>query len=241
MIWLYLGIGALLVAALLYWLLVITEGVFLGRKVVVWLYDITAGRYDSIKRFDSELEWLFVAVPLVRALSRVKSPLILDVAAGTGRVAAALLRDSAFDGRIVMVEPSTRMLVEAEEKIRNRFPDKIDRVEFVHHQAAPLPLPDNHFDAASCLEALEFMPSDWEALAEMARVLKPGGFLFTTRRKGWEAATFLGRARNRATFKAMLEELGFDSVRFQSWQVNYELASARKIDPIGQRQPGRRT
>ena len=58
---------AILIAAGLYWLahwlLIRTEGVFLGRRVVVWLYDLAAERYDAIKQFDPDTESAFVTWP----------------------------------------------------------------------------------------------------------------------------------------------------------------------------------
>ena len=46
---LYFAIGlALTLALLAYWELVIAEGAHLGPRVVVWLYDLTARRYDGI-------------------------------------------------------------------------------------------------------------------------------------------------------------------------------------------------
>ena len=56
------GLG---VAALVYWLLIVTEGVYLGRRVVIWLYDWYAGRYDEIKHFRSEYDHLFLSQPIL--------------------------------------------------------------------------------------------------------------------------------------------------------------------------------
>ncbi len=56
------GALALIIAALIFgglfvwWLLITTEGVYLGRRVVIWLYDVYARRYDRIKQYDAGWE-----------------------------------------------------------------------------------------------------------------------------------------------------------------------------------------
>lgn len=86
MLWL---IPLVLLGLLLYWELVIAEGVHLGPRVVVWLYDLAAPRYERIKKFDPAVEDEFLGLPIVVELidANAESPRVLDVAAGTGRVA----------------------------------------------------------------------------------------------------------------------------------------------------------
>jgi SAM-dependent methyltransferase len=226
--WLLLLPSIILLGAIAYWLLVTTEGVFLGRRVVIWLYDITAHNYDAIKEFDQEDERLAIARPLLQSLREVPAPLILDVATGTGRVPALLLDEHAFQGRIVGLDPSGKMLALAATKLRSR-----SSAILVQQTAVPLPFRDACFDAVTCLEALEFLPSDVEALREMVRVLRPGGYLMTTRRRGREARLFLGRYRPAAQFENLLRELGLDGVRTHSWQWDYDMVTARKAGRRG--------
>jgi ubiquinone/menaquinone biosynthesis C-methylase UbiE len=223
MIWPLLILG-LLVAAFLYWLLVLTEGVFLGPRVVVWLYDRFAPRYEGVKQFNAADERFTIGRPLFSALAGKPAPLVLDVASGTGRVSAVLLADPSFTGRVIASEPSAPMLAQAAARLRPLR----DSAELVRSFAAPLPFPAQTFDAVSCLEALEFFPSPEAALAEMARVLKPGGFLLTSLRVGWESKFFLFRRRTRPQLTAMLVELGFGDIRFELWETSYDLALAWK-------------
>lgn len=212
------------VAFFLYWLLVTTEGAFLGRRVVVWLYDVTAHRYDEVKEYVPADERLLVVSPVLRALSGAREPLILDVATGTGRVPVDLLQESAFGGRLIGLDDSRRMLAIAAKKLAPHG----ERVQLVRHPAVPLPFPGERFDAVTCLEALEFFPSDEAALEEMVRVLRPGGALITTRRRGWEARLFLHRYRSEENVRALLQMLGLTDVRFYHWEINYDLVMARK-------------
>ncbi len=209
-------------AWLLHWLLIRTEGVFLGRRVVVGLYDLAADRYDAIKHFDPDTESAFVTWPLRRRLKAWPAPLVLDVATGTGRLPAFLLAEPEFNGRVVGLDASAGMLRQAAAKLAPFG----HRAALVRQSALDLPFADAAFDAVTCLEALEFLPDDRAALREMARVLRPGGVLLITRRQGPDAAYFLRRGRSREELEALLAEIGFNDVRSQPWQVEYELVWA---------------
>ncbi len=217
-------VGLVLLAALLYWLLVITEGLYLGRRFVVWMYDVTAHKYDGIKQYEAQAEELFVVRPLLQKLALLPSPRILDVATGTGRLPWFVLQRPTFHGRVVGLDASQKMLALAAEKLAGYG----ERTALVQGTAVPLPFPTEQFDAVTCLESLEFFPSDVDALREMARVLRPGGVLLVTRRRGWEAKTFLGRYRDPAQFVALLESVGFHDVQTLAWQVDYDQVFAAK-------------
>lgn len=227
LLWVFAVIAAVsVVAAILYWLLITTEGVYLGRRVVVWLYNITAHKYDKIKDFDDEAEDFFVARPLSFHLRDKPAARVLDVATGTGRVPHYLLNAPTFNGRVIGLDPAAKMLALAAAKL-SPFGN---RVSFVRQTADRLPFPDCSFDAVTCLESLEFFPSVEQAIQEMVRVLKPGGVLMVTRRRGWEAKAFLGRYRDREGFEQFLRGFGLLEVNTQPWQVDYAQVFGRKPD-----------
>ncbi len=227
----------ILIALLLYWLLITTEGVFLGQRMVTWLYDVMAHKYDQIKAFDDEVEEVFVVRPLFRAIERAankpascvqfQAPHILDVATGSGRVPYFVLNDPSFNGRIVGLDISRPMLDRAAAKL-SPF---AGRTGVVQGTAVSLPFASNHFDAVTCLEALEFFPSDTAALREMVRVLKPGGVLMTTRRRGWEGKLFLQKYRETAELDSLLRSLGLEEIQTFAWQVDYDQVVGRKREP----------
>lgn len=224
-LWWIVGVGlsGLLLAGLLYWLLVITEGVFLGRRVVIWLYDITAHRYDAIKNYTLEDERDLVVAPILEE-SRTPAPLLLDVATGSGRTPYFLLEDGRFAGHIVGLDASWRMLHHAQRNLAHLRA----HVDLVQQVADALPFRDQQFDGVISLEALEFFPSDRAALAEMVRVLRPGGFLMVTRRRGWEARLFMGRYRSLTAFEQLLHALHLHDIITLPWQNNYDLVLGRK-------------
>ena len=210
-------------AALVYWQMIIAEGAYFGARVVAWTYDMVASRYDAIKQFKPQNESWFVAAPLLRELIGVERPLVLDVATGTGRLPLALLRER-FRGQIVGLDLSRGMLRQA----RRKLVAYGAQVSLLWHDASRLPFSDGTFDAVTCLESLEFMPHPREALAEMVRVLAPGGVLFVTNRVGHEARLLPGRAIPRPEFERVLAGQPLADFRVQRWQVNYDQAFARK-------------
>jgi ubiquinone/menaquinone biosynthesis C-methylase UbiE len=211
-------------AGLFYWLIISTEGAYLGPRVVAYLYDRGASTYDGVKAFDPVEDAWDLAVPLQRALKRVEKPLVLDVGTGTGRLPLALLRRLDFDGRIVGLDISLRMLQEARRKTAGHG----DRVTLLWKDALALPFPDATFDAVSCVEALEFMADPRLGLKEMARVLRPGGTLLVANRVGFDAFLMPGRTFSDSQLKELLASLSLTSVEIKRWQTYYDLVWARK-------------
>ena len=94
---------------------------------------------------------------------------ILDVASGVGQDAIALEAEGA---RVVGAEPSRRMIGLAElqaAKAAGPLP------AWVRSWSDALPFADDSFDAAFCKGALDHFDRPERAIAEMARVVRPGG------------------------------------------------------------------
>jgi len=224
LIWLIAALILILLTLFLYWALVISEGSYFGARFVTWLYDLSAGQYDRIKSFSDDEEDWYVGLPLWRTIQPIRRPLVLDVATGTARLPLALLRRLQFDGQIVALDLSLKMLRLAEQKLGPHG----DCVTLIRQDAMQLPFPDETFDAVTCLEALEFLPSPKRALNEMVRVLRPGGVLMTTNRVGWEARLLPGKALSRQQLSAILDALPLQAVQVRRWQVFYDQIWARK-------------
>lgn len=209
---------------LVYWALVLSEGVYLGPRVVIWLYDRVAPRYDRIKNADPDDDRRYLARPLLLALEGVAAPCVLDVATGTGRLPAALLAEADFRGRVVGVDRSRGMLGQAVPKLAGRPAT----VALARADAVRLPFAEATFDAVTCLEGLEFTPRPRESLREMVRVLKPGGTLLVSNRVGWDALSYPGRLCGRGRLEAALLRLGLQVVESERWQSYYDLVWARR-------------
>ncbi len=213
-----------LLAIFVYWLFIATEGVFLGRRVVVWLYDITADKYDNIKDYDDEAEEFFLIRPLMHHLRHERAPLVLDVATGTGRLPHYLLAEATFNGRIIGLDPARKMLAHAIPKTAPYH----HRAGLVQATAVPLPFSANSFHAVTCLESLEFFPDSTAALREMVRVLKPNGTLMITRRLGTEGKLFLHKYQSADDIVDLLRGMGLEEVNTQPWQIEYEQVFGKK-------------
>ncbi len=191
------------------------------------LYDWTAEGYEGLKEFDRADEIAFLAVPLLHRLEEAfdASAPVLDVATGTGRLPAALLDIPDFTGHVTALDISPRMLAIAEQKLRGQV--DAGRLTLMEHPAVPLPFESNRFGAVTCLEALEFLPDRMDALLEMVRVLRPGGWLLVTNRIGWEARLMPGKVDSRKGFEARLAGLGLAEIQTKPWQTYYDLIFAR--------------
>jgi SAM-dependent methyltransferase len=223
-------LGLLLIGLVLYWQLIVAEGAYLGPRVVILLYDWSARIYERIKQYDVGDEQWFLGLPLASALALIPAPLVLDVATGTGRLPRALLRQPAFEGRVIGLDLSRRMLREA---VR-RTPQFADRLTYMWQDAQRLPFDDGVFDAVTCLEALEFTPSPRDVLVELVRVLRPGGVLLVTNRVGRDARFMPGKAFPRDAFEQLLRTFPLEEVRIRPWQMDYDLAWAVKAgEPRG--------
>lgn len=69
------------------------------------------------------------------------------------------------------------------------------RIRLVQGDATLLPFPDATFDAVICSETLEHIPDDDRAAQELARVIRPGGWLFLTVPNLWNASRIIEMIR----------------------------------------------
>lgn len=217
------GIVGVSGSLILWWLLIHTEGVLLGQRVVTALYDLYASRYDRIKGNNDVDEHIFIAQPLLEAVAPQTDPFVIDVACGTGRVALALCQHARFEGIILSVDASLRMLQVAAHKLAaNHFEDYALLAQM---DATQLHIADASADVVTCMEALEFTADPTQVLAELARVLRPGGLLLTTLRQN---APLVPRVWSPRQMQQALAAAGFVDVRFQPWQHDYQQVWGRK-------------
>jgi SAM-dependent methyltransferase len=93
---------------------------------------------------------------------------VLDVGCGPGNL-TRMLAAHVGDGLVVGLDASATMLARA---VRDT---DAACVAYVRADACALPFPDASFDAVSCFAALYLIERPWRALAELVRVLAPGG------------------------------------------------------------------
>jgi demethylmenaquinone methyltransferase / 2-methoxy-6-polyprenyl-1,4-benzoquinol methylase len=143
----------------------------------------------------------------VRAAGLRPGDAVVDVACGTGKLAAALARDVGPFGRVVGVDLATPMI-----RIARRRHRDLVQVEFVEGNALALPFDDHAFDAATIGFGLRNLSDFRAGLAEMRRVVRPGGRVvcleLTTPRPAWWGRIFLATFRRLAPAAATLFGFG---------------------------------
>jgi demethylmenaquinone methyltransferase/2-methoxy-6-polyprenyl-1,4-benzoquinol methylase len=142
-----------------------------ARKAeAIELFSALPARYDELSAalsFWQDPRWRRA---LVDELAPRAGQRILDVATGTGMVAAELLGRA--DCTVVGIDQSAQMLSRA----RLRFAgEPAGRVELVEAEAERLPFADAGFDALSFTYLLRYVDDPPATLAELARVVRPGG------------------------------------------------------------------
>ena len=134
------------------------------------MFDRIAGVYDPMNLVISafqEPRWRRCAVELagVRPGDRV-----LDVATGTGKVAAGLFDRAQPGGTVLGVDISPRMIALARRRLRARR-----GLEFVVGDALALPTEDRSFDAATIAFGMRNLPDYRRGFEELARSVRVGG------------------------------------------------------------------
>jgi demethylmenaquinone methyltransferase/2-methoxy-6-polyprenyl-1,4-benzoquinol methylase len=159
------------------------------------LFHGLPGRYDRLSAalsFWQDPRWRRA---LVDEVAPTAGDRVLDVATGTGMVAAELRRRA--DCSIVGLDQSTEMLAAA----RARFAGESTRVELVEGQAEELPFEDESFDALTFTYLLRYVEDPQATVNELARVVRPGGRVAslefgvpprTTARAAWRFYTAIG-------------------------------------------------
>lgn len=142
-------------------------------KRVGAVFDRVAERYDVMNDLMSlglHRVWKAFTVALARPLPGER---ILDVATGSGDLALALGRKVQPGGEVWLTDINRSML----QRGRDRVADRGLLAPAVQCDAERLPFPSAHFDCVTVAFGLRNMTHKEAALAEMTRVLKPGGRL----------------------------------------------------------------
>jgi len=146
-----------------------------GEKArhVAGVFDSVARKYDLMNDVMSAgLHRLWKAFTLRQA--RVRPGMrVLDIAGGTGDLALSFARQAGPSGQVWLTDINGSMLAVG----RDRMVDAGQLLPVAQCDAEFLPFPDDTFDVATVAFGLRNMTNKGAALAEMRRVLRPGGRL----------------------------------------------------------------
>ncbi len=135
------------------------------------VFDSVAQRYDVMNDLMSGgLHRLWKAFTIDRSGVREGSR-VLDVAGGTGDLSLAFARRAGKSGQVWLTDINNAMLTHG----RDRLTDRGVLLPAAQCDAEKLPFPSDYFDCVSVAFGLRNMTHKDRALAEMYRVLRPGG------------------------------------------------------------------
>ena len=144
-------------------------------KLVGEVFHSVAGKYDlmnDVMSLGIHRLWKRFTIGQSGGRSRQR---VLDVAGGTGDLAAQFAGLVGSEGRVTMLDINASMLDVGRARLADR--GLAGNIDYVQADAERLPFPDNHFDCISIAFGLRNVTHKEAALASMWRVLKPGGRL----------------------------------------------------------------
>lgn len=100
---------------------------------------------------------------------------VLDIAGGTGDLAAKFSRIVGAEGQVVLADINDSMLKVGRDRLMDR--GVVSNIQFAQANAQYLPFPDNTFDLVTIAFGLRNVTDKAMALRSMNRILKPGGKL----------------------------------------------------------------
>ncbi|GMV28007.1 MAG: demethylmenaquinone methyltransferase [Rhodanobacteraceae bacterium] len=143
------------------------------QKLVGNVFTSVAGNYDlmnDLMSFGIHRLWKrhFVAISGLRRGDRV-----LDLAGGTGDIAALMLPEVGTEGEVVIGDINGAMLRVGRDRLTDR--GLVQGLRYAQLNAEALPFPDRSFDAVTIAFGLRNVTDKQRALTEMHRVLRIGG------------------------------------------------------------------
>jgi len=140
---------------------------------VAGVFSSVSAKYDLMNDLMSAgMHRLWKAFAVAIAGVR-KGERVLDIAAGSGDLAFDFAKSAGPSGEVWLTDINRAML----ERGRDRLLDRGHTVPAAQCDAERLPFPSSYFDCVSVAFGLRNMTRKGTALAEMQRVLKPGGRL----------------------------------------------------------------
>jgi ubiquinone/menaquinone biosynthesis C-methylase UbiE len=187
----------------------VTKGLVLNQG---WRYDLMVWFHDTFS-FRGKFRELRQRTANLARLQ--PGDAVLDVGCGTGTLAMEVARRVGRAGRVTGIDPGTQQIARARAKAARRHVP----IEFQIGVIEQLPFPDQTFDVVFSTLMMHHVPASLkrQGLAEIARVLKPGGRLVIAdfkrkqERQG-QAARFHAGGSSMQDLAALVKDAGFSEV-----------------------------
>jgi len=144
------------------------------KEQVIEMFNRIAGRYDAMNHFLSARTDIGWRKKAIRLLKKDNPKQILDIATGTADM-AILTCKMLEPEKIVGIDISDQMLVIGKKKVEKE--ELIAKIQLQHGDSETINFAENTFDAVMVAFGVRNFENLDKGLAEMLRVLKPGGSL----------------------------------------------------------------
>ncbi len=178
------------------------------REDSLGYFGRVAGQWDDVR---TELFGArFTPLGLLHLLPREWT--VADLGCGTGNASELL---APLVKRVLAVDQSGPMLAAAKRRLEG-----MKNVEFVEGELSRLPLKDACADAAVCVLVLHHVEKPMEALAEMRRIVRPGGMALVVDMVAHDRTTYRHTMGHRwlgfsdQTMTALMTGAGFEKARY---------------------------
>ena len=160
-----------------------------GGLVFFWLFPLkliarVASRFDHSSPCPASLSWLVdnplrhcYMGPVLDRIGIRPGERVLELGPGPGAFTVGAARRVGAEGRLIAVDIQPQMIDRVEKRVRE---EGLTNVETHVASAHDLPIADQSVDRAFLITVLPEIPEPGRALAELHRVLQPGGVLSIT-------------------------------------------------------------
>lgn len=209
---------ALVIAGLIIILFVLlTDGRYFGKRLMYWVYDRVGPVVFSAR---SEVEqWRSLA----RSIGLQGNERVLDVGTAVGDLPLSIASMLGFQGQIVGIDWSPRMIEVAREEASSRGLGDRVRFEAVDVREG-LPFAGGEFDVVICLGLLETLPRPERVLEELRHVLRVDGIMVLSLYRGWTARN---AALSLEWYEKHLDGLGADELKVVPFRAHHDVVIAR--------------
>jgi SAM-dependent methyltransferase len=208
----------------------------LDTAATAWIYEFLR---DRLVRSIGMPDFASEARQVIERLALAPGDVVLDLACGHGNFTAEFARRVGPTGLVIGIDIASSMLARAAGRMRR---EGFDNVLLVRGDALALPFLDAAFAKLNCSGGLHQMPDLARALAELARVAKPGahfaasGFARSGAAerglRGWLGRRFALHFVPIAQLAQSIERAGFEQVATRMAGAWFGYASARRR-PVG--------